>query len=340
MISLRRSVSVLERLEALERASRDGFRSAVAANARHALELERRETEKFRKYLENLARRVGAADSPEELSRAKTEFLAALADQAERAARFVEALQKKVAGSASSLSKLADKARAGVAEDRSLQLGLGQLHAIAQDPDVNRVCPELNEAVKAVEASVERLREQTRVVIAQLRSEVASLRRALESAREEALRDPVSGLLNRNAVLEAIRERLKEGRTFSVLLIWIGNLQYIHFRYGAACRDDFVSQFADRLRGLAGEEAVVGRWGEDRFAVIVGRPKPEALWLSETLLEKFTEPFLIDHKGLVREVTAQIKTGVIEAAPQTTEAKLLADADKLSLALASIPAEP
>ena len=340
MISLRRSASVLERLEALERASRDGFRSAVTANARHALELERRETEKFRKYLENLARRVGAADSPEDLSRAKTEFLAALADQAERAARFVEALQKKVAGSATTLSKLADKAQAGITEDRSLRLGLGQLHSIAQDPEVTRVCPELSEAVSSVEASVERLKEQTRSMIARLRSEVAALRTALESAREEAMRDPISGLLNRNAVLEVIRERLRGGRTFSVLLIWIGNLEYIHHRYGAACRDDFVSQFADRLRDLAGEEAAVGRWGEDRFAVVVGRPKPETMWLSETLVEKFTDPFLIDHQGLVRELTAQIKTGVIEAAPGTAEAKLLADADKLALALASIPADP
>ncbi len=340
MISLLRSVSALERLEALEKASRDGFRSAVGASGRYAMELERRQTEQFRKYLEQLARRVGAADSPEELARVKTEFLAALADQAERAARFVEGLRKKVAGSATTLSKLADKAQAGISEDRSLQLGLGQLHAIAQDPDVTRVCPELTEAVSSVEASVERLREQTRSIIARLRSEVAALRTALESAREEAMRDPVSGLLNRNAVLKLIRERLSESKTFSILLVWIGNLDYIHHRYGAACRDEFVAQFADRLRSLAGEGAAVGRWGEDRFAVLVPRSKPEAMWLSETLLEKFTAPFLIDHRGLAREVTAQVKTGVIEASPGTAEAKLLADADKLSLALASMPGEP
>ncbi len=340
MISLRRSVSELERLEALELASRDGFRSAVGASGRYAIELERRQTEQFRKHLEQLARRVGAADTPEELARVKTEFLAALADQAERAARFIEALQKKVAGSATTLSRLADEAQAGVGEDRSLQLGLGRLHSIAQDPDVTRACPELTEAVASVEASVERLREQTRTMIARLRTEVASLRTALESAREEAMRDPVSGLLNRNAVLKLIRERLSEGQTFSMLLLWISNLEYIHHRYGLRCRDDFITQLADRLRSLAGEDAAVGRWGEDRFAVIVRRPKPEAMWLSETLLEKFSSPFLIDHQGLVREVTAQIKTGVIEASPGTTEAKLLADADKLSLALGAMPGEP
>ncbi len=336
MISIRRSVSALERLEGLERAARDGFRSAVTASARYAVEIERKQTRHFQKRLEALARRVSAAAAPEELTRAKAEFVAELADHSEKARQFVEALRKKVAGSAATLSKLADTAQTGMAEDRALQLSLGQLHSIAQDPEVTSLCPELATAVETVEASVERLREQTRVMIARLREEVAALRTALESAREEAMRDPVSGVLNRNAMLKLIRERLAAGETFSVVLIWIGNLEYLHHRYGAACRDDFITQFAARLRDLAGEEAAVGRWGEDRFAVVVSRPKPEAMWLSESLVEKFATPFLIKHNGLPREVTAQMKIGVIEASRGTTETKLLADADKLLLALESI----
>ena len=72
-------------------------------------------------------------------------------------------------------------------------------------PEVAQYCPELAVTVAAVEDGVNHIRKQNQLVTAQLRDQVSSLQNALESARQAASRDPISGVLNRAETLSLIR---------------------------------------------------------------------------------------------------------------------------------------
>jgi diguanylate cyclase (GGDEF)-like protein len=192
--------------------------------------------------------------------------------------------------------------------------------------------------VETVEESVNHLRKQNQKVVIHLQEEVQSLKSALESARQAATNDPVSGVLNRCAVLERIREELTARRKFSLVFIWVSNLDYLYRRYGGTFRDDVLSAFAARLRDAAGDSTMVGRWGEDRFVVLVSRPKPEAVWLADSFSRDLAGPYFVKNKTWSREITLQTRTGVIEAVPGASMDSVLKAADKLLVALESVNA--
>ena len=338
MISLKQSVSELDRLESLQRASMECYRVAVDATGRNAVEIDPATTREFREELRALAGEVGGAGSADELRRSRVTFLAALEDYSGKAGRYVSALREKVSATTRALAQVVESIRRGSEDERRMQLGLGQLHAIAQDPDIARICPELNRAVATVEESFSQIKKHNQLVVTQLRGEIDSLHEALDSAREEAARDPVSGVLNRNGLLSRIREEINRGRLFSLVFVWASNLEYVHRRYGSEVRDQTLARFGRRLVEMAGPDAGVGRWGEDRFAVLVSRPKPEAMWLTESFSQELPGPYAVEQGGRSREIRVRLKTGVIETPPGTAESKLLLGADKLLLALETVEA--
>ncbi len=338
MISLKRSVSHLDRLETLQKASLDGYRAAVEASGRCAVEMEHGAKEQFRQELLTLAARISSAATADDLRETRITFLGALEDYTGKACRYVRALQEKVSTSSRALAELLEAIRHSQSDDRRLQLGLGQLHSIAQDPEITRLCPELVNAVGTVEESVANLRKQNQLAVATLREEVDSLRGALQSAREAAAKDPVSGVANRNGVLSEIRDRLTARRTFCLIYLWASNFDYLHRRYGSQYRDAVVAEFSRRLRDKVADDGVLARWGEGHFVVLVDRPKPEAVWLTESYVQDVGKPFVVRESNLDREVKILLRTGVVEAAAGSTEQKILKDTDKLLLALESVAA--
>ncbi len=338
MISLKRSVSEYGRLESMQRSSLDCYQTAVEACGRSAVEIDTETTKRFREEVAELARQVKNASTADDLRENRVRFLGTLEDYAGKAGRYLKALEQKVVATSRALADLVESVRQSRSDERRLQLGLGQLHSIAQDPEISRLCPELVTAVETVEESVDHLRKQNQKVVGQLQEEVLSLRTALESAREAATNDAVSGVLNRCAMLERIHQELAGRRRFSLVFIWVSNLEYLYRRYGGPFRDDVLAAFATRLRDNAGRDATPGRWGEDRFVVLVPRPKPEAVWLADSFSKELVGPYVIKNKDWSREITLQTRSGVTEAASGASADSVLKAADKLLIALESINA--
>lgn len=338
MISLKRSISKLDQLEEVQKAAIDGYKTAVEASGRCAVEMDSETTARFRQELGALAKRIASPSGTDELREVRVKFLGAVEDYGSKASRYVAALQQKVTASSRALSELLRAIQQSQSDERRLQLGLGQLHSIAQDPDIVRLCPEIVTAVGTVEESVENLRKQNQLAVVKLHEEVDGLRTALESARETATKDQITGVKNRNGVLSEIRDQLASRSRFCIIFLWGSNLEYMHRRYGSQYRDAIVAEFARRLRDKAENEGVVGRWGEQHFAVIVNRPKPEAIWLTESLGQDLGKPFVVREANLDREVRVLLRTGIVEGIAGATEASILKQTDKLLLALETIDA--
>lgn len=337
MISLKRSVSEFDRKDALQKQSLECFRSAVETSGRTALEIDADTTLQYRQELAALAQQVKTTASTDELRETRVSFLGALEDYSVKAARYVKSLREKVAATGRTLAELAESLSQSRSDDRRLQLGLGQLHSIAQDPEVVGLCPELAQAVETVEESVEHLRKKNQQAVVQLQEQVQELRTALDTARQQATSDPVCGLLNHAATLNHIRGELAAGRAFSLVLILISNLDYIYRRYGGDPRDEVLAAFAVRLKESV-SEGEVGRWGENQFVVVVSRPKPEAVWLAESFSRDLTGPYFFKEEQRSREVKLQLRTGVTQADTGSTEKSVLKAADQLLIALETVKA--
>lgn len=339
MISITRSLSELDRLESLQKASLECYRSAVESAEHYVVETDANSTRQHRRKLDAIAKKVRAAETPEELRKTRLSFQGELQEYAGKATHYVKSMQERLTATVRSLADIAESIKRGQgAGDQRLQAGLEQLSTIARSPEIARLCPQLERAIADVEDGASHLRKQNQLVVAQLRDEVHSLEHALEDAKEAAGRDDISGVLNRAEILSRIRGELKHKKTFNLVFVWISSYQYIHRRYGRQCLDDVLVNFCERLCQLADEETPVGRWADDQFVALVLRPKPEAMWIAENMAEQLAGSYLLKGPDWTRETVLRLKTGVVEASEGITEDKLMKAADKLMIALETVSA--
>ena len=122
---------------------------------------------------------------------------------------------------------------------------------------------------RALQATLDRLRESVR-----------ESERQRERMRDLASRDGLTGLLNRNAALEALQSRLSgsgaSGAEFVVLFVDLDGLKSINDTHGHKVGDDAIRIAAKALREAAGPTDIVARLGGDEFIVVSGPVQNDA----------------------------------------------------------------
>jgi diguanylate cyclase (GGDEF)-like protein len=112
-----------------------------------------------------------------------------------------------------------------------------------------------------------RLRAATRIL--DLQHELITTREAL---RIQAMRDPLTGLLNHRAIVEAVTTELhrvrRESRPMGVALADLDSFKPINDTYGHAAGDAVLVEAARRLRGSIRPYDDIGRTGGEEFLII------------------------------------------------------------------------
>ena len=94
------------------------------------------------------------------------------------------------------------------------------------------------------------------------------LKNEVESLRDAAIRDPLTGLSNRRAVLDALRRAAKEGRQFALFILDLNHFKRLNDEFGHARGDRVLEVVAKRLRSAARPGDVLARLGGDEFGLI------------------------------------------------------------------------
>ncbi|MDS7595375.1 bifunctional diguanylate cyclase/phosphodiesterase [Agrobacterium tumefaciens] len=119
------------------------------------------------------------------------------------------------------------------------------------------------------------------------------------AAREEALRDRLSGLINRNGLFIKLARMVRSARydKTDVLLLYLDldGFKEINDSYGHAAGDRLIKGVSAALQVLMPERAILARLGGDEFAIAIkgGDVREEGRKLCRSILELFTEPFNI-----------------------------------------------
>ncbi len=120
--------------------------------------------------------------------------------------------------------------------------------------------------------------------------EVSSLKSELEQARESALTDGLTGLLNRRAFdleLETIFNGMPSERQVFLLIFDLDNFKSVNDKFGHLVGDKVLKYTASLLDNLAANDHKVARIGGEELAIIMlDASKQKALLMAEKIREK------------------------------------------------------
>ncbi|UAK35151.1 GGDEF domain-containing protein [Nocardia asteroides] len=163
-----------------------------------------------------------------------------------------------------------------------------------------------------------------------VRSERAIVRsaRSERRAQYQADHDMLTGLLNRAALLRALRQHGEQWAEQPICLLFIDldGFKRVNDSYGHAVGDELIATAAARIRRVVRRDDVVTRYGGDEFVVLSPLARPEAAVLAERLLGAFVRPFGLS----AGEIPITASVGVACVGPRgahTDVHSLLRDAD-------------
>lgn len=116
-----------------------------------------------------------------------------------------------------------------------------------------------------------------------------------ETLRVQARTDPLTGLMNRDAALAELEQRLADPAQceLAVLYIDLDRFKVVNDVLGHAAGDDLLIAAAERIRRAVGTEGLIARFGGDEFLVVCschddnGRPER----LARVIVEHFADAF-------------------------------------------------
>ncbi len=122
------------------------------------------------------------------------------------------------------------------------------------------------------------------------------------AARQLALRDRLSGLLNRGGLFGSLDDMVSEagqrGHHVALLYLDLDGFKEVNDAYGHGTGDQLIRGVAAGLKALVGPKARLARVGGDEFAIAISGVDPmvEASVLSDRILGFFDEPFVIGER--------------------------------------------
>ena len=132
--------------------------------------------------------------------------------------------------------------------------------------------------------------------------EMRRLRSDEEAARQLALTDRLSGLLNRAGLFKSLEGMIEEAKAtksdVALLYLDLDGFKEVNDAYGHGCGDDLIRSVSAGFRYLIAEDAVLARVGGDEFAIAFVKKNCDATArsLAETILHFFGEPFQIGER--------------------------------------------
>ena len=125
--------------------------------------------------------------------------------------------------------------------------------------------------------------------------DITERKRAEEDLRVQAQTDPLTGLMNRDAILEQIDTRMRDEDDAHLALLYVDldRFKIVNDVLGHSAGDELLMEAAHRIREAIGGEGLIARFGGDEFLVAcltrddAGRPQRLARQIQEAFADSF-----------------------------------------------------
>ena len=227
------------------------------------------------------------------------------------------------------LGKLEAAGRETISYQNKLSAASGELNADGRSPD------ELRQLVNGLLAATREMEQRTKSLEGELQrssEQVLDLRSKLDNVRKESLTDPLTGIANRKAFDEALRQaeaqRSTDREPAALLLCDIDHFKVFNDNWGHQTGDQVLRLVANCLSENVKGRDTAARYGGEEFAVLLrGTSLKDATLVAEQIRET------VQTKKLVKKSTGDvlgsitISIGVAEFGADETGESLIRRAD-------------
>ncbi|MFN8400414.1 MAG: diguanylate cyclase [Anaerolineales bacterium] len=166
----------------------------------------------------------------------------------------------------------------------------------------------IKEDVTAQKESDAKLRE----AYGRLEEQMKEIQGLQDELREQAIRDPLTGLHNRHYLKEVLGRELsramRERYVISFMLLDIDHFKLVNDTYGHAAGDAVLKELADYLAEFTRTGDIVCRYGGEEFLVAFPNTKErDAFFIADRLRQSIQEsPFYVKHDAISITISAGI----------------------------------
>ncbi|MCU1236045.1 MAG: diguanylate cyclase, partial [Candidatus Solibacter sp.] len=275
MISIRSSMTEIERCHQLRAAVLDSYLLAIKNIANYAVELDQEITAPHRKYLKQLADEI-ATDKPESLTASSASLRGLLRDYRDKAAEYLCRLRDELSGTARALEEILDAlSQSDSDHETTLRSAVLKLREAAVQPSGAAIAPLVQAATNSIDQSIEQMRKQHQLTISQFMVEIRMLHKRIDSLEAAAATDEFTRFSSHQETVERIRST--PPGTYSLLLIGARGLRRAEVQFGDEVGSELAGAFAKRLRNSLPATCSFGRWGAEEFVVMLTMTKSEAM---------------------------------------------------------------
>jgi diguanylate cyclase (GGDEF)-like protein len=134
--------------------------------------------------------------------------------------------------------------------------------------DLTEIRASLEKSAVDLKGSIERMTQEGKAALAELRNQVSIYHAKLEEAEKIAFRDSLTGLRSRLCVESLIEERIARTAKFCVAIADLNDFKGVNDLYGHMTGDELLRQFAAELKSACRSTDAIGRWGGDEFVIV------------------------------------------------------------------------
>jgi GGDEF domain-containing protein len=323
-------ISILDTMTGMERSERaranllECYVAAIRNSARYAVDLEEAVTEPYRTYLTRLASEVSGA-APEELVESRATLRSLLRDYREKAAQYIGELRDDLANSARALQDLTENLQQSDSDhEASLRVSLTRLREVSRSPDCGTAGPVVMSAAGAIEQSVEVLRRQHQLTIAQFQVEIRMLHKRIDALERASMLDSVSTHLTRQEMEDRIRGAGTEG--LSLILARVAGLEAAERMFNRDVASELAAAFSKQLRNGVPPDALIARWRDEEFAILTTLNKTEAMARAKWIADNLSGVYACLKDGKTVRPALKVTVAVVDRCAGDSADKVLARA--------------
>jgi two-component system chemotaxis response regulator CheY len=202
-----------------------------------------------------------------------------------------------------------------------------KLESVASLEDLSEVRTLIQKGAAELKTSVDRMAEEGKRALTQLKTEISGYQVKLEEAEEIASRDMLTGLHNRLWVERQIERRIEACTPFCIAVIDVDDFKQVNDNYGHLVGDELLQQFAAELQYANRSRDVIGRWGGDEFILMLDCQRSDASAQIDRLATSVCRSYEVHAKAGPVKLTLGASIGLTEHIPGEALKELLARAD-------------